>query len=202
MVWPCFSPAFMAWWRFAKLTKEKLTAGTNISFPVDILFIKACILTHCGLVTLYGDIDRAANQYGTSVFWYGNGLSSTGVRTEGKKYGNKKLPTWFQLSFCLHFTPTQSIYWSGHSGVAFLLITSWLKWLKHNPHYHKNNKPHDLIQLWCAPIYVHQCVPSHLTPVEAMCLKLGAESNKRCDWSNSQFAWDSSAFRPMKTSLI
>ena len=95
---------------------------------------------------------RAANQYGTSVFWNGNGLSSTGIRTEGKKYGNKKLPTWFQLSFCLHFTPTQSIYWSGHSGVAFLLITSWLKWLKHNSHYHKNNKPHDLIQLGCAPV--------------------------------------------------
>ena len=137
---------------------------------------------------------RAANQYETSVFWYGNGLSSTGVRTEGKKYGNKKLPTWFQLSFC---TPTQIIYWSGHDGVAFLLITSGLKWLKHNPHYHKNNKPQDLIQLRYAPVR-----PITFDTGGSHVLKPGAGSNKRCDWSSSQFAWDSSAFRPMNTSLI
>ena len=109
----------------------------------------------------------------------------------------KKLPTWFQLSFCLHFTPTQSIYWSGHSGVAFLLITSWSKWLKHNPHYHKNNKPQDLIQLRRAPVR-----PITFDTGGSHVLKPWAEWNKQCDWSSSQFAWDSSAFRPMKTSLI
>ena len=34
-----------------------------------------------------------------------------------------------------------------------VIISSGLNWLKHNPYYHKNNKPQDLIQLRCAPLH-------------------------------------------------
>ena len=127
------------------------------------------------------ELPYSGTEMGFPVREYGQRAKSTEI---------KKLPTWFQLPFCLYLTPTQIIYWSGHEGVTSLLITSGLKWLKHNPHYHKNNKPQDLIQLPCAPVrpITFDTGGSHVL--------------KQCDWSSSQFAWDSSAFRPMKTSLI
>ena len=89
------------------------------------------------------ELPYSGTETGFPVREYGQRAKSTEIQ---------KLPTLFQLSFCLYLTPTQIIYWSGHDSVAFLLITSGLKWLKHNPHYHKNNKPQDLIQLRCAPV--------------------------------------------------
>ena len=78
-------------------------------------------------ITTHFDISiRAANQYGTSVFWYGNGLSSTGVRTEGKKYGNKKITNLVSIVF-LFALSTNSEYllkWSQRRSILanFFLI--------------------------------------------------------------------------------